>query len=208
MQKVEDPKKVEDALEDLFHFYRDDFLRAYADVVAYLADKPKQVLLEIENAFSHTTQAFNPKLYGDQKLENIRKAKNHLARATLDSYKLTWVEMDSRIKKLNNNENMRRYCVNMPEHEFLKKYSEFKDALRAARLEELKQVGVDPLASLEKYEKALQLGKEVEMYIDDSKIYQFNHFKNILNAKVHVISFLLGVIASIVGGYMYVHFFN
>ena len=79
--------------------------------------------------------------------------------------------------------------------------------MRAARLEELKQVGVDPLASLEKYEKALQLGKEVEMYIDDSKIYQFNHFKSILDVKVHIVSFLLGVIASMVGGYMYVRFF-
>ena len=40
-------------IDELFEFYREECVPAYSDVVGYLAERPEQFLIEIENSFSY-----------------------------------------------------------------------------------------------------------------------------------------------------------
>ncbi len=52
----------DDFILELFEIYQKKFLPAWADLVAYRADKPAQILIEIENTFAHIMQAYNMEL--------------------------------------------------------------------------------------------------------------------------------------------------
>ena len=75
-------------IDELFEFYREECVPAYSDVVGYLAERPEQFLIEIENSFSHIAQYFNPEMDEEDRASNLLKAKDHLVRVTLDCYKL------------------------------------------------------------------------------------------------------------------------
>jgi hypothetical protein len=71
-------------------FYHNFFKPAYADLVAIIADKPQQIIFEIENSFSHIMvyHSTDSDVAQNVKDENLVKAHNHLVRATMDCYKL------------------------------------------------------------------------------------------------------------------------
>jgi len=137
-------------LDDVFKFYREYFVPAYSDLVALLNAKPEQIVTEIENTLSHVAQCFNPELPDSKKEENVIKAYNHLVRASLDCYKLLCVALMKKIEKIyGDSPNVKPYYK-----EFLKFCNEF----RKAREIEQKNVGNDPLTSLENYKNVAELG--------------------------------------------------
>lgn len=89
------PQEV--TLNELIAYYEDVFVKAYADLVALTADKPAQVLVEIENFNSHLIVILKNES-SDKVNSNSRKAKTHLQRGTLDCYKMLFVSMHNMVQ--------------------------------------------------------------------------------------------------------------
>jgi len=139
--------------EDVFRFYREVFVPAYSDLVTITDEKNEQVITEIENAFSHIAQYYNPEISEEDRAKNAEKAYNHLVRATLDCYKLICVRLKKEIRKYLNNSKLRVEIGEM--------YSSFLDAFREAREIEIENIGSNPLASLERYRDVALAGREI-----------------------------------------------
>ncbi len=190
---------------DLSKYYRDEFIPAYADVVVYLSAKPDETLLEIENILSHVFQVLNPELNDVKKTENIEKAKGHIERATLDCLKIIWGDIGELLQDVNNDEELRRYCINMPEHEFKRKVLEYNALLAEARLIEMESIGKSHDDTIIAYKRAIGLAKELLIAIDNGKIDSFAAFRKLFNIKSNALSFILGVLASIVATILWIN---
>lgn len=179
--------------DELFEFYRNTFLPAYSDLVGFSVAKPKQVLTELENTLAHLAQYHNPALDNTIKMENLRKANDHLMRVTLDCYKLLWIGMSQELETFYNDEKKRVFALNIPEEEFLKKYNAFKEKAQTARWAELNSVGVKPLAAVESYKEVIVIGKELLNSIDHNKLQKLNRFRKIVFIKETGVAFLIGL---------------
>ena len=86
-------------ISDVFNYYSNEFLPVYARAVAELQDKPVQITVEIENAFSHLSVASIHERDGNiqKQIEHLKKSLGHIERATLDAYKFIWISL---LKKL------------------------------------------------------------------------------------------------------------
>lgn len=193
-------------LYEFFEYYRSEFIPAYADVLAFLNKKPDETLYEIEQMLSHIDKVFDPTLDEKLRIANVDKAIGHLERAILDCVKIIWIEINNKIDLIYNDTPRRRYCVNMSESEFTKKYLEYNELLSAARRTELESVGISPSKSIPEYKKAILLGKELLESIDSDKLNNFSFFSRILSLKSHAISFALGCAASLFATYLYARF--
>jgi hypothetical protein len=187
----------------LSKYYRDNFIPAYADLIVVVNAKPIEILLEIENVLSHFIQILNPEIDHDQKNENIDKARGHVERATLDCLKIVWTEKSKLLSRINSDELARRYCINMPEQDFVRNYEEYKELLAKARLIEMNSVGTSHEETIEAYKRAIELAKNLSSHIDYNKLNSFNAFRKIINAKTSLVSFLLGVSSSLVACYIW-----
>ena len=114
---------------DLINNY---FLVSYADCIAYLGQKPIEVLIEIESAFMHFSVYSNEK-ESEIKEENLQKAYNHIVRATLDCQKLIWLKMHELIEGLYMDTSMRKYCVNESEQTLVSKCNTFFDLAKKSQ---------------------------------------------------------------------------
>ncbi len=188
---------------DLAKYYRDEFIPAYADVVVYLSAKPDETLLEIENILSHVFQVLNPELSDKRKTENIEKAKGHLERATLDCLKIIWGSIGELIADINDDGDRKRYCVNLSESDFNRKVTEYNGLLAEARLIEMNSVGKTHDDTIKAYKRAIQLAKELVVAMDEAKMDSFASFRRIINIKSNTLSFVLGVLASLVATYLW-----
>ena len=108
--------------ETVFEFYRTEFVPAYSDLVGYIGDKSRQMMIELENTFAHISQYFNPELNIQDKNKNLAKAYDHLVRATLDCYKLLWVTLHEQLKAIEDDESIRKLGLNISETEFRTKF--------------------------------------------------------------------------------------
>jgi len=93
-------RDIECSFEELVSLYKEWFKPAYADLAAYIAKKPENFLTEIENTFSHLMIALDNSEAENIRKDNIKKACNHLARATLDCYKILWIELEKDINRI------------------------------------------------------------------------------------------------------------
>ena len=89
---------------EIFEFYRTEFVPAYSDLVGYIGDKPQQILIELENTLAHISQLFNHTLDHQDENVNLEKAHDHLVRATLDCYKLLWAHIYEQLTIIEKNE--------------------------------------------------------------------------------------------------------
>jgi hypothetical protein len=194
---------LDKSLCKLSKFYRDNFIPAYADVIVITNYKPEEILLEIENILSHFIQILNPGIDSVQKSENINRARGHIERATLDCLKIVWTEQSMNLSKINSDDLARRYCINMPEHEFVRTYEEYNGLLAKARLLEMNSIGTSHTETIVAYRRAIELAKIISEHIDYNKLNSFNAFRKILSAKTNLVSFLLGVVASLVATYLW-----
>jgi hypothetical protein len=188
-------------IQDLFKFYREECVPAYSDLVGYIADKPVQFLIEIENAFAHVAQFYNPETTPEEKATNISKAKDHLMRVTLDSYKMLWTEMEQYISQIYGNDFKRKYCINISQGDFLIKYQNFKEAAQTARNLETQSIGIDPLRALEGYKDAIEIGRELIRAIDPEKVENSKSDIRVISLKRNAlelfISFVAGILSSL-----------
>ena len=187
-------------IDDFFNFYRTEFLPAYADLVSFVVFKPKQILTEIENTFSHIAQYFNTSLETSIRDENLKKANDHLVRVTLDCYKLLWVQLKRELDDIYYDETKRAFTLNISENDFIKRYNEFRDKAREARNIELTSIGDGPLKSVENYKEAVSIGIKLFSTVDHIKTHKFKTFKTIISTREGIIMTILGVISGLLAG--------
>jgi len=149
---------------EFISIYQEHFIPAYANVVTAYADKPQEIILELESAFTHIMTAE----IGNNPAENMEKARGHLYRATLDCYKFMWLKITSVI----DDAYVHRDAYKSSEKELLVGYDEYKAALNAAREFELSSIGKTDrnMGVLNKWRDAVTKGKEVYDKIDVKKL--------------------------------------
>ncbi|MCX6699330.1 MAG: hypothetical protein NTV68_05295 [Methanomicrobiales archaeon] len=193
------------ALQDIERFvlfYNNEFLPAYSDLVGYITAKPQEVLISLEHSFSHVMQYNTVDLLEDTREENLKKAHHHLQRATLDCYKLFWVEMDRDLKSLVNDQYKRKFCVNMSEGDLLISYSHFKTAAQEARQTEARNIGVNYLETINAYKKACEHGKQIFKNIDDIKMADLDKIRVKIWKFVTAKEFVTGLIAGLISSFI------
>lgn len=188
--------------EEVFEFYRTEFVPAYSDLVGYIGDKPRQMMIELENTFAHISQYFNPELNIQDKNKNLVKAYDHLVRATLDCYKLLWVTMHEQLKDIEKDESKRKLGLNISETEFRTKFQEIKKLAQEARRIEMTSVGLAPIAALNKYKEVVKDGYELIDTIDENKMQEIKSLKIFVSTKEFIIGIAVGILAGLISGYL------
>jgi hypothetical protein len=188
--------------DELFAFYRTEFIPAYSELVGYIGDKPQQVLIELENAVSHISQVFNPEATQQEKDENIEKAYNHLLRVTLDCYKLLWVSIHDQLKIIEGDQSKRKFGLNMSESSFLIKLQVLRKLAQEARKKETISVGLNPLASFDSYKEVVGAGYELIDSIDENKINEIKLLKRFISAKEFIAGLVIGIFTGVISGYL------
>ena len=188
--------------EEVFEFYRTEFVPAYSDLVGYIGDKPRQMMIELENTFAHISQYFNPELDIQDKDKNLAKAYDHLVRATLDCYKLLWVTMHEQLKDIEKDESKRKLGLNISETEFRTKFQEIKKLAQEARRIEMTSVGLAPIAALNKYKEVVKDGYELIDTIDENKMQEIKSLKIFVSTKEFIIGIAVGILAGLISGYL------
>ena len=184
--------------EEVFEFYRTEFVPAYSDLVGYIGDKPRQMVIELENTFAHTSQYFNPELDIQDKDKNLAKAYDHLVRATLDCYKLLWVTMHEQLKHIEEDKSKRKLGLNISETEFRTKFQKIKKLAQEARRIEMTSVGLAPIAALNKYKEVVKDGYELIDTIDETKLKDIKLLERFVSTK----EFIVGIITGLLSGYL------
>jgi len=190
-------------VEDVFEFYRIEFVPAYSDLVGYIGDKPRQMVIELENTFAHISQYFNPELDIQDKDKNLVKAYDHLVRATLDCYKLLWVTIHEKLEVIEKDGSTRKLGLNISETEFLTKFQKLRKLAQEARGMEMASVGLEPIKSLDKYKEVVKDGYELIGVMDENKMQEIKSLKRFVSTK----EFIVGIIAGLISGYL-LHLFT
>ena len=183
--------------EEFLHLYKEEFLPAYSDLVGFIADKPSNMLLDIENTFSHLMVHFSEQNSPGISQDNLDKAYNHLIRLTLDCHKLLWATMNKTIDELIGNESKRKFVVCLPEDELIRRYKNYKRAAQDARSTEIENIGINPHLAIQKYKIATQQGMEIIDSIDEIKVKFFEKHKFWYWIKTQVLGILIG---GVIGG--------
>ncbi len=189
-------------IDELFGFYKGEFVPAYSDLVGYIGDKPQQVLIELENVLSHLSQLFNPEVTPQKKSENPQKAYDHLFRVTLDCYKLLWIKMHDQLKRIEDDDSVRKLGLNISEAEFTMKFQKVKKLAQEARGIEMESVGLSPTASIDKYKEVVKNSYELLDKRDDIKISEIKSLKRFISTKEFLVGIVIGVLGGLISGYL------
>ena len=181
---------------ELVEFYNNYFLPIYADVVAILADKPQQIIFEIENTFSHLMVALDTKNSSIVQEENIKKAYGHLLRCTLDAYKILWTEMSTYLDNIMKDEQTRAFSFNKTDGEVLSSWNNFKNKAQTARKQEMSSVGKNQIDTIALYKETIDEGRFLMDNFDPDKYNSAKSSFSVTQYKNHFIGFLLGCLAS------------
>lgn len=184
------------AIQDFIELYENEFKPAYADLVAYTARKPQEILTEQENAFSHLMVYLDENQSQNTRNENLQKAYNHILRATLDCYKALWSEMMFDINEIWK-DTTKRLSLKIGLDEFMQKRNKFIEKAQEARKLEIKSIGKNPLAPLKLYKEAVDIGWELMKAIDPQKEKEAESFKVKFFTKERAIDVIVGIIAGI-----------
>jgi len=189
-------------VDELFEFYKKEFIPAYSDLVGYIGDKPQQVLIELENVLSHLSQLFNPEVTPEKKSVNLQKANDHLFRVTLDCYKLLWINIHDQLKRIEGDDSVRKLGLNISEAEFTMKLQKIKKLAQEARSIEMGSVGLSPMASIDKYKEVVKSGYELIDKRDNIKISEIKSLKRFISTKEFLIGIVIGVFGGLISGYV------
>lgn len=189
-------------VDGVFEFYRTEFVPAYSDLVGYIGDKPQQILIELENTLAHISQHFNYGLDPRDKDTNLGKAYDHLVRATLDCYKLLWVRIYEQLSLVEEDKSNRRLGLNISEAEFLTKFQKLRKLAQEAREIEMTTIGLEPIASLDKYKEVVRGGYELIDAIDENKIREIKSLKRLIYTKEFITGMVIGIITGLISGYL------
>lgn len=189
-------------IEQLFEFYKKEFIPAYSDLVGYIGDKPQQVLIELENVLSHLSQLFNPEVTPKEKSVNLQKANDHLFRVTLDCYKLLWIRLLDQLKMIEGDDSVRKLGLNISEAGFTMKLQKIKKLAQEARNIEMKAVGISPISSIDKYKEVVKNSYDLIDKRDDIKISEIKSLKRFISTKEFLIGIVIGVFGGLISGYL------
>jgi len=189
-------------IAEVVSFFNNEFIPAYSDLTGFIVNKPQEILIGIEYAFSHLMQHFNEELGAESQDKNLEKAYHHLQRATLDCYKLLWVYMNTNIVQLIDNQNKRKFCVNMVEGDLLLAYQRFRTKAQEARTIEGRNVGLDIMPSIAAYKDACIQGRKILVNIDEIKVNDLEKFETrayrFITAKEFIVGLLTGLVSSLI----------
>lgn len=186
----------------VFNFYKDEFIPAYSDLVGYIGDKPQQALIELENVLSHISQYFNPEIDTEKVEINLYKAYDHLHRATLDCYKLLWVNIHEQLKTIDDDESLRKLGLNISEAEFILRLQNIRELAQEARTLEMQSVGLNPMASFDKYKEVVSNGYELIKSVDENKRREIKSLKRFITTKEFITGIATGTIAGFISGFV------
>ena len=191
-------------LKDFLEFYHNIFIPIYSDTVAYLADKPVQIIIEIENAFAHLIVYLDDDTDLKTKEDNLKKAYNHIARAALDSYKILWVKMSEDIDELVHDKTKRKFVTNIPERELMENFIIFKEKAKEARRIEIKNIGRDNIIkTINAYKEAIEAGWNILHNIDPDKLASYKKFTIKKMIREQWIGFLIGFCSSLAATWLW-----
>ena len=159
-------------IDEVIDCYSNLFVDAYADLVSLTADKPSQVLIEIENFNSHLIVFLRKNGTPEEKQDNLKKAKGHLQRGALDCYKLLFVEINNRIRDFVRDLSVEdvAFALGDGHNEKLKKWHDFSQLIREARKKEIKNIGSQQIAdTIATYKNAVDHGFELYQSLGDSQ---------------------------------------
>jgi len=182
-------------LKDYTDYYTDFFIPAYADAIGILADKPIQLIIEQENSLSHLIKY----LENSSDIDNLKKAKGHIERATLDSYKIVWIEIKKKLDKYTSiDKDNVSTAFNLAEEEVIVKLKEFDKLSLEARKVEALNIGKDNIESAKMYFEVVKIGFFLLENIDTKKYKTYDKFdiKHFLNN--HIIGFSMGILSSVI----------
>ncbi|EHQ34405.1 hypothetical protein [Methanoplanus limicola] len=185
--------------EDYNYLINNYFLIVYADCLAYLGQKPVEVLIEMESAFMHFSIYSNEK-NEEIRAENLQKAYNHIVRATLDCQKLIWLQMHELIEGIYKDPNLRKFCTNSTEQSFLAECNEFFELAKIARRDEINNIGKKPLKSIESYYHLLEKGHSILNSVDCDKKEQFNRYSKFLGIKKNIVELIISFAGGLISG--------
>jgi len=181
-------------LQEYTEYYNEIFIPAYADAVALLADKPEQLIIEQENSLSHLI----PYLDDNNDITNLRRAKGHLERATLDAYKMTWVELKKKLMYyVSLDKSNVAVAFNLPVDEVLKDLSLFDTNIQEARLLEARNIGKGNVDVSEKYLNSILIAMKLLDSVDDDNVRSYQKHTFFDYIQKHSIGFGLGIVASL-----------
>ena len=191
-------------IKELLDYYYQKFIPAYADAVASLGDKPVQLLVEQENTLAHLLAY----LEDESDKANLKKACGHLERATLDCYKIIWIEYKEKLKFFISLDNSNlALAFNSNENEVLEKIKKIDSLAKEARELESINIGKNSTLALDKYIEVVELEKELLDSVDLKKASSYNKFKLSHLIKDHSLGFILGIIAGLATSYLWERFF-
>lgn len=187
-------------LKEYMTFYHNTFKPAYADLVAIIADKPQQIIFEIENSYSHLMVYLSDDATPSDEIKqsNLTKAFNHLVRATIDCYKILWTEISEFLDNIMKEKVTRSFAFNENEAQILHIWNEFKKKAQKARQEEMNSVGIDHSQTILLYKEAVNEGKALLDKFDYEKFKQVKKFDFVNLVKNQSLGFVLGIVASII----------
>lgn len=141
----------------------------------------------------------------DLRNKNLEKAYSHILRATLDSYKLLWVKIDSEIDEIWEDDT-KRLSLSMSAGLFSQKRNDFKEKAKIARKKEMEAIGKDINIPLNLYKEAIDTGWELIKSIDPHKEIEVKKYRNKWNYKnitlEIIIGFVVGVITTLITQYI------
>jgi hypothetical protein len=191
-------------IKELVDYYYQKFIPAYADAVASLGDKPVQLLVEQENTLAHLIAY----LENSSDEANLKKASAHLERATLDCYKIIWIEYKEKLKFFISLDNSNlALAFNSNESEVLKKIQKIDLLAKEARELESINIGKNSTLALDKYIEVVLLEKELLDSVDLKKASSYNKFKLSHLIKDHSFGFILGILGGLATSYIWERFF-
>lgn len=142
------------SIHEFNRFYREAYLPIYSDLVGYIGDKPRQVLIEIENLLTHLVRYLDESVDESQRASNLKQAYNHLIRVTIDCHKILWVVMKDDLLEMEDiATGLAEEGISPAEFYFIKQ--EFKRLSVAARNKEMELVGKNPQDCLPAYEEVI-----------------------------------------------------
>lgn len=190
-------------LEDVFDIYSNEFLPTYARAVAELQDKPIQITVEIENAFSHLSVYSKYQRNGNQEkqLEHLNKACAHIQRATLDAYKFVWVSL-LRKSKVFDRPGILEFATKVDIDKVIPLHEDFKKKASEARVKELSSLEENVSVRNVFYRDAVIAADNLFDCLDAKKLRKFKSFSFWYIIKSNSVAFALGVIAGVTGNFL------
>jgi hypothetical protein len=193
--------------KDFVKLYYGTYLPIYSDLVAFLADKPVQVLIEFENVAAHLIVYLENQnsVLGKG---NLQRANNHLTRLCIDMSKMLWVEIKKQVEKLFKNKLILQFASNKSISELLKLKFEFFEKAKIARRQEMINVGKDSISCVRNYREAIEAGFNILNSFDQEKINSLRKYKILYYMKINIVGFIIGFVSGVLTSMLGTHLYN